>query len=85
MIHQPGLPEPAQGQPTDLEIQARELVRMRAQLEELLARHTGQSRERIAADIERDTILRAQDAVEYGLVDRVIDNRKTSGSASGAR
>ncbi|WP_405483025.1 ATP-dependent Clp protease proteolytic subunit [Streptomyces sp. NBC_00009] len=85
VIHQPGLPEPVQGQPTDLEIQARELVRMRAQLEELLARHTGQSRERIGADIERDTILRAQDAVEYGLVDRVIDNRKTSGSAPGAR
>jgi ATP-dependent Clp protease protease subunit len=85
VIHQPGLPEPVQGQPTDLEIQARELVRMRAQLEELLARHTGQSRERIGADIERDTILRAQDAVDYGLVDRVIDNRKTSGPAPGAR
>lgn len=85
VIQQPGLTEPAQGQPTDLEIQARELVRMRAQLEELLARHTGQSRERIAADIERDTILQAQDAVEYGLVDRVIENRKLSGSAHGAR
>ncbi|WP_329575897.1 ATP-dependent Clp protease proteolytic subunit [Streptomyces sp. NBC_01361] len=85
VIQQPGLTEPAQGQPTDLEIQARELVRMRAQLEELLARHTGQSRERIAADIERDKILQAQDAVEYGLVDRVIENRKLSGSAHGAR
>ncbi|MEU8488491.1 ATP-dependent Clp protease proteolytic subunit [Streptomyces sp. NPDC048641] len=85
VIQQPGLPEPAQGQPTDLEIEARELVRMRAQLEELLARHTGRSRERIGADIERDTILRAQDAVGYGLVDRVIENRKTSGSAPGAR
>jgi ATP-dependent Clp protease protease subunit len=85
VIHQPGLPEPAQGQPTDLEIQARELVRMRAQLEELLARHTGQSRERIGADIERDKILQAQDAVEYGLVDRVIENRRLSGSAHGAR
>ncbi|MFF1685895.1 MULTISPECIES: ATP-dependent Clp protease proteolytic subunit [unclassified Streptomyces] len=85
VIQQPGLPEPAQGQPTDLEIEARELVRMRAQLEELLARHTGRSRERIGADIERDTILRAEDAVEYGLVDRVIENRKTSGSAPGAR
>ncbi|MFD3561116.1 ATP-dependent Clp protease proteolytic subunit [Streptomyces sp. NPDC058686] len=85
VIQQPGLPEPAQGQPTDLEIEARELVRMRAQLEELLARHTGRSRERIGADIERDTILRAEDAMEYGLVDRVIENRKTSGSAPGAR
>ncbi|MFD3476301.1 ATP-dependent Clp protease proteolytic subunit [Streptomyces sp. NPDC058695] len=85
VIQQPGLTEPAQGQPTDLEIQARELVRMRAQLEELLARHTGQSRERIAADIERDKILQAQDAVEYGLVDRVIENRKPSGSGHGAR
>ncbi|MFB8270647.1 ATP-dependent Clp protease proteolytic subunit [Streptomyces sp. NPDC055955] len=85
VIRQPGLPEPAQGMPTDLEIQARELVRMRGQLEELLARHTGQSHERIAADIERDTILQAQDALEYGLVDRVIDNRKTSGPVRGAR
>ncbi|MER7203771.1 ATP-dependent Clp protease proteolytic subunit [Streptomyces sp. CB01635] len=84
VIQQPGLTEPAQGQPTDLEIQARELVRMRAQLEELLARHTGQSRVRIAADIERDKILQAQDAVEYGLVDRVIENRKPSGSGNGA-
>jgi ATP-dependent Clp protease protease subunit len=58
---------------------------MRAQLEELLARHTGQSRERIGADIERDKILQAQDAVEYGLVDRVIENRRLSGSAHGAR
>ncbi|MEU6663447.1 ATP-dependent Clp protease proteolytic subunit [Streptomyces sp. NPDC046821] len=78
LLRQPELPEPAQGQPTDLEIQARELVRMRAQLEELLARHTGQSRERVGADIERDTILRAQDAVEYGLVDRVVENRNAT-------
>ncbi|RVU23806.1 ATP-dependent Clp protease proteolytic subunit [Streptomyces antnestii] len=85
LLDQPALPEPAQGQPTDLEIQARELARMRAQLEELLARHTGRSRERISADIERDKILRAQDAVEYGLVDRVIENRKTSGTTPGAR
>ncbi|MFF2506477.1 ATP-dependent Clp protease proteolytic subunit [Streptomyces sp. NPDC058067] len=85
LLDQPALPEPAQGQPTDLEIQARELARMRAQLEDLLARHTGRSRERISADIERDKILRAQDAVEYGLVDRVIENRKTSGTAPGAR
>jgi len=78
LIHQPSLPEPAQGQTSDLLIQAEELTRTRRQLEEMLARHTGQSPERIAADIERDKILDAREAVEYGLVDRVIPNRKAS-------
>jgi ATP-dependent Clp protease protease subunit len=85
LIHQPSLPEPVQGQASDLAIQAEELVRTRKQLEELLARHTGQSPERIAADIERDKILDAAAAVEYGLVDRIIPSRKASGTASGAR
>ncbi|MGW3498386.1 ATP-dependent Clp protease proteolytic subunit [Streptomyces sp. NPDC001020] len=85
LIHQPSLPEPVQGQTSDLTIQAAELTRTRRQLEEMLARHTGQSPERIAADIERDKILDAPAAVEYGLVDRVIPTRRASHTDSGAR
>ncbi|MFC8126901.1 ATP-dependent Clp protease proteolytic subunit [Streptomyces sp. NPDC057302] len=78
MIHQPSLAEPIHGQATDLAIQATELLRARAQLEKLLAQHTGQSPDRVAADIERDKILSAPEAVEYGLVDRIIASRKSS-------
>ncbi|MER6350298.1 ATP-dependent Clp protease proteolytic subunit [Streptomyces sp. NPDC001634] len=85
LIHQPSLPEPLEGQATDLLIQAEELTRTRERLEEMLARHTGQSQERIAADIERDKILDARAAVEYGLVDRIIASRKASRTAPGAR
>ncbi|MFF3515276.1 ATP-dependent Clp protease proteolytic subunit [Streptomyces sp. NPDC002573] len=85
LIHQPSLPEPVQGQASDLVIQAEELMRVRRRLEEMLVRHTGQSPERIAADIERDTILDAPAAVEYGLVDRIIPSRKASHTATDAR
>ncbi|MGX5181768.1 ATP-dependent Clp protease proteolytic subunit [Streptomyces avermitilis] len=85
LIHQPSLPAPVQGQASDLVIQAAELARTREQLEELLVRHTGQSPERVAADIERDKILDAPAAVAYGLVDRVVPSRKSSAAAPGAR
>ncbi|MEU6844539.1 ATP-dependent Clp protease proteolytic subunit [Streptomyces sp. NPDC046716] len=85
VLDQPALPEPAQGQPSDLEIQAREMVRTRERLEELLARHSGQPAERIAADIERDTVLTAQQALEYGLVDHVTQSRKNTHGAQGSR
>ena len=85
LIHQPCLPEPVQGQATDLAIQAEELTRIRRRLEEMLVHHTGQGPERIARDIERDKILDAAAAVEYGLVDRIIPSRKASRTASGAR
>ncbi|MFF4232982.1 ATP-dependent Clp protease proteolytic subunit [Streptomyces sp. NPDC001820] len=85
VVQQPAFDEPLQGQPSDLEIQARELLRLRAQLAEMLVRHTGQSPERIAADLERDKIFEAQDAKAYGLVDHVIKNRKTSLSTPGSR
>ncbi|MFG2026826.1 ATP-dependent Clp protease proteolytic subunit [Streptomyces sp. NPDC048825] len=85
LIHQPALPEPVQGQTSDLAIQAEELMRTRRMLEEMLARHTGQSQERISADIERDKILEAPQALEYGLVDRIIPSRKNSLTAPGAR
>ncbi|MFJ8508529.1 ATP-dependent Clp protease proteolytic subunit [Streptomyces avermitilis] len=85
LIHQPSLPAPVQGQASDLAIQAEELTRTREQLEELLVRHTGQSPERVAADIERDKILDAPAAMAYGLVDRVVPSRKSSAAAPGAR
>lgn len=78
VIHQPSLPEPIQGQASDLAIQAEELARTRSQLESLLALHTGRTVEQVGADIERDRILDAQQALEYGLVDRIVATRKTS-------
>ncbi|MEU6819194.1 ATP-dependent Clp protease proteolytic subunit [Streptomyces atriruber] len=85
LIHQPAVAEPIRGQASDLAIQAEELLRSRSLLEELLSRHTGQSRERITADIERDKILDAPAAQEYGLVDRIIPSRKTSFAARDPR
>ncbi|MEU5435366.1 ATP-dependent Clp protease proteolytic subunit [Streptomyces sp. NPDC020719] len=78
LIHQPSVEEPLRGQPSDLEIYAAELQRGRAMLTELLARHTGRSVEQVSADIERDTILDARGAAEYGLVDHVVPSRKNS-------
>ncbi|HEY7010119.1 MAG TPA: ATP-dependent Clp protease proteolytic subunit, partial [Jatrophihabitantaceae bacterium] len=74
LIHQPS--GEGQGQVTDLEIQANEILRMRGLLETILARHTGQTEEKIRADIERDTILTAEQAKDYGVVDEVITTRK---------
>ncbi|MBK3580683.1 ATP-dependent Clp protease proteolytic subunit [Streptomyces sp. MBT65] len=78
VIHQPSFPEPIQGQASDLAIQAEELGRTRSQLEALLALHTGRTVEQVSADIERDRIMDAQQALEYGLVDRIVATRKTS-------
>ena len=75
MIHQPST-EGGQGSSTDLEIQAREIMRMREAMEGILARHTGRSRERVRQDIERDRFLTAEEAVEYGLIDEIITSRK---------
>jgi ATP-dependent Clp protease protease subunit len=77
LIHQPY--SEGGGQGSDIEIQAREILRMRALLEEILARHSGQDQEQIRRDIERDKILTAHEAVDYGLVDEVITTRKLSG------
>jgi ATP-dependent Clp protease protease subunit len=74
LIHQPS--GEGQGQVTDLEIQANEIMRMRTLLENILSTHTGQTVEKIKADIERDTILTAAQAKEYGIVDEVITTRK---------
>lgn len=74
LIHQPS--SEGGGQASDIEIQAREVMRMRVLLEELIARHSTRSPEQIAQDIERDKILTAQEAVEYGLIDQVLASRK---------
>jgi len=74
LIHQPW--GGTQGQVTDIEIQAKEMLRMRAQLDGILAHHTGQSCETIHLDTERDNIMMAVDAAAYGLVDAVLDSRK---------
>jgi ATP-dependent Clp protease protease subunit len=78
VLHQPSFPEPIQGQASDLAIQAEELARTRVQLEELLALHTGRTVEQVSEDIERDRIMDAQQALEYGLVDRIVTTRKSS-------
>ncbi|WP_398986648.1 ATP-dependent Clp protease proteolytic subunit [Streptomyces sp. AK010] len=78
VIHQPALPEPVRGQASDLAIQADELTRIRSRMEEMLALHTGRTREQVSADIERDKILTAQEAVEYGLIDGIIPGRKAT-------
>ncbi|NSL42768.1 ATP-dependent Clp protease proteolytic subunit [Streptomyces sp. 8P21H-1] len=85
LIRQPSLPEAVRGQVSDLARRAGELTRTRARLEEMLARHTGQDRERIAADIERDRTLDARAALAYGLVDRIVPDRGAVPGTSGTR
>ncbi len=84
LLHQPS--GGAQGQSADIDIQAREILRMRALVNEILAQHTGRPFERITRDTDRDFILDAEQAVEYGLVDEVLSNRQvvTTLSAIGA-
>lgn len=77
LIHQPAM-EGTGGTATDLEITANEIFRMRAWLESTLAHHTGRSEEDVRNDIERDKILTAAQAVEYGLIDQVLSSRKAS-------
>jgi ATP-dependent Clp protease protease subunit len=74
MIHQPlgGY----QGQATDIEIHTREILKIRSQLNDLLALHSGQTVETIAADTERDNFMSPVEAMEYGLIDKLIDSRK---------
>ncbi|MEV0459547.1 ATP-dependent Clp protease proteolytic subunit [Catellatospora methionotrophica] len=77
IIHQPAT-EGGYGQGSDIEIQAREIMRMRSQLEEMLARHSGKDAAQVKKDIDRDKILTAGEALEYGLVDSVMTSRKKS-------
>ena len=75
LLHQP-YGQVGYGQVTDLEIAAKEILRMRDLLEEILANHTGQSMERIHTDTDRDFVLEAQEALEYGIIDDVISSRQ---------
>ncbi len=74
MIHQPS--GGAQGQSTDIQIQAQEIQRLKDSLNTLLAKHTGQSFEKVEADTERDNFMSAQEACDYGLVDKVIEKHE---------
>ena len=77
LIHQPAI-EGSGGQASDVEIIANEVLRMRSLLEEMIAKHTGKDIEEVRRDIERDKILTAAQAKEYGIVDEVISSRKSS-------
>jgi ATP-dependent Clp protease protease subunit len=82
LIHQPH--GGAQGQAVDIEIQAKEIKRMRELLDQLIAHHTGQSVEKVAADTDRDFIMSAPEAKEYGIIDEVITNRDLAAVAAAA-
>ena len=75
LIHQPAV-ESGYGQSSDLEIQAREILRMRTAMEQILARHTGKDEDQVRRDVERDKFFTAEEAKEYGLVDEVLTTLK---------
>ncbi|MEU8531018.1 MULTISPECIES: ClpP family protease [Streptomyces] len=90
VLQQPAMEEPLQGQPSDLEIQAQEMLRLRGMVAGMLARHTGQDPERIDGDFDRVSVFDAAAAVAYGLVDHVVQNRGASagtgaGTGTGTR
>jgi ATP-dependent Clp protease protease subunit len=76
LIHQPM--GGTRGQATDIKIQAEEILRMREELNKILARHTGQTLERIALDTERDYFMSAEQAKAYGIIDQVVDKRQAA-------
>jgi len=73
MIHQPS--GGAQGQATDIHIQSQEILKIKKRLNDLMAKHTGQSVDRVTEDTERDNFMSAQESKDYGLIDEVLDNR----------
>jgi ATP-dependent Clp protease, protease subunit len=81
LIHQPSS-QTGREQLSDLEIAANEILRMRTQLEEMLAKHSTTPIEKIRDDIERDKILTAEDALAYGLVDQIVSTRKSTAAAA---
>ncbi|MDH3035041.1 ATP-dependent Clp protease proteolytic subunit [Streptomyces sp. TRM75561] len=85
VLRQPALAESVEGSASDLAIRAGELARIRARTEELLARHTGRPADRVRADLERDLVLDAQAAVDYGLADRIVPHHRSARTATGAR
>jgi ATP-dependent Clp protease protease subunit len=83
MVHQPS--GGAQGQATDIEIHAREILRIRHRMNELMAKYTGQSIEDIERSVERDRFLSAEEAKEFGLVDEVFDKRPAASDEDAAK
>ncbi|AZS43600.1 ATP-dependent Clp protease proteolytic subunit [Microbacterium oleivorans] len=81
LMHQPAVGESGHGQASDIEIQAAEILRMRTWLEETMAHHSNRSVEQVNKDIDRDKILSAHEALEYGLVDQVLTSRKRTPAA----
>lgn len=77
LIHQPATGDAGRGQASDIEIQAKEIARLREWLEETLSKHSNKSVEEVHKDIDRDKILIAHEALEYGLIDQVLTSRKT--------
>lgn len=78
LIHQPAIGgEGGHGQASDIEIQAAEILRMREWVEDTLAEHSNRTKEQVHQDIDRDKILTAEQALEYGLIDQVLTTRKT--------
>ncbi|MFD1713991.1 ATP-dependent Clp protease proteolytic subunit [Amnibacterium flavum] len=77
LIHQPATGDAGRGQASDIEIQAREIMRMREWLEETLSKHSNRTVEQVNKDIDRDKILGASEALEYGLIDQVLTSRKS--------
>jgi ATP-dependent Clp protease, protease subunit len=73
LIHQPSIMGGLSGQATDIDIHAREILRMREILNQLLAKHTGQRLEKVEKDVERDFIMNSQQGKEYGIIDDIID------------
>ena len=82
LIHQPMMGEAGRGQASDIEIQANEIARLREWLEHTLSNHSKKSVEEVHRDIDRDKILTADEALEYGLIDQVLNTRKSQGAAS---
>ena len=78
MIHQ--VSGGTRGQATDIEIQAREILRLKSELNEILVKHTGQPSERVAKDVERYYIMTAQEAIEYGIVDTMVEPKQVGGA-----
>jgi ATP-dependent Clp protease protease subunit len=76
LIHQPATGDTGRGQASDIEIQAREVLRLRTWLEQTLSRHSNKTQEEVNLDIERDNILSADEALAYGLIDQVLSSRK---------
>jgi ATP-dependent Clp protease, protease subunit len=81
LLHQPH--GGAQGQAVDIEIQAKEIMRLRSLLEQIIAEHTGQPMEKVTKDTDRDFILTAQEAKEYGIVDEILSRRGLTAQVAG--